>query len=76
MDGLSFIRELGRRLTAITGDPRETTFLLQRISVAVQLGNVASIMGTLPARHETDYLDIADYSSIQNTFILFAICYV
>ena len=60
VDGLSFIRELGGRLTAITGDPRETAFLLQRISVAVQLGNVASIMGTLPTRHGTDYPDIAD----------------
>jgi hypothetical protein len=45
--GLDFICELGRRATAVTSDPRETTFLLQRISVAVQRGNAASIMGCL-----------------------------
>ena len=31
-------REIGRRSTLITKDPRETSFLLQRISVAVQRG--------------------------------------
>jgi hypothetical protein len=49
-DGLQFITELGRRTTAITTDPRETTFLLQRLSVAVQRGNATSVIGTLP-RH-------------------------
>jgi hypothetical protein len=48
--GLDFVRELDRRTTLITNDPRETYFLLQRVqrlSVAVQLGNAASICGTL-----------------------------
>ena len=35
-DGDSFIREIGRRATLRTSDPRETTFLYQRISIAVQ----------------------------------------
>ena len=43
-----FVRELGRRTSMITHDPRETSFLLQRISVAVQKGNAASCAGTLP----------------------------
>jgi hypothetical protein len=47
--GLSFIRELGRRTSIITGDPRETSFVLQRISVAVQRGNAASCLGSLPS---------------------------
>ena len=56
-EGLAFIRELGRRITLVTGEPRETTFLLQRISIAVQLGNVASITGSLPAKGGGDHLD-------------------
>ena len=31
-DGSIFFREIGKRLTTISGDPRETSFLLQRIS--------------------------------------------
>ena len=31
--------ELGRRMTAATGDSRETSFLRQRLSVAIQRGN-------------------------------------
>ena len=46
--GIDLIREIGRRTTLITKDPRETSFLLQRISVAVQRGNAASIAGSLP----------------------------
>ena len=34
--GLSFLDELGRRITDCTGDARETTHLLQRISVTIQ----------------------------------------
>jgi len=45
-DGLSFIQELGRRMSLATGDLRETKFLLQRLSVAVQLGNAASCSST------------------------------
>jgi hypothetical protein len=47
-DSLNFILELGRRVSAATGDPRETAFLLQRVSVAVQRGNAASFAGCLP----------------------------
>jgi len=49
-EGLDFVRELGRRVSLVTGDPRETSFLLQRVSVAVQLGNAVSVAGTLPPR--------------------------
>ena len=33
---LTFLKELGKRMTAATGDVRETTFLFQRLSVAIQ----------------------------------------
>src|SRR6476469_738151 len=51
-EGLSFISELGRRTTAVTGDPRETTFLFQRLSIAVQYGNAVSCAGTFPPNAE------------------------
>jgi len=53
-EGLQFIRELGRRIGLVTEDPRETAFLLQKISVAVQMGNAASFVGSLPSNHEDD----------------------
>ena len=42
----SFIEALGRRIMQATGDPRSTMFLRQRISIAIQRGNAASILGT------------------------------
>ena len=40
---MSFIKDLGKRITRQSGDPRSTAFLLQRLSVAIQLGNAVSI---------------------------------
>jgi len=40
---LDFITEVGRRLSAATGDARETAFLFHRISVAVQRFNAVLI---------------------------------
>jgi len=57
VEGLDFIRELGRRTALVTNDPRETKFLLQRVSVAVQLGNAASVAGTLPDIRESEGMD-------------------
>ena len=34
-----FLEEIGRRATLCTADPREATFLYQRISVAIQRFN-------------------------------------
>ena len=39
----TFLRELGHRLTIATEDPRETAFLFQRISVAMQRFNAIRI---------------------------------
>jgi hypothetical protein len=35
-EGLAFINDLGRRVSAATGGIRETAYLFQRLSVAVQ----------------------------------------
>lgn len=40
------VNEIGRKLTAITGDFRSAEYLRQRISIAIQRGNVTSVMGT------------------------------
>ena len=45
-DATEFLQELGRRIAAATGDPRATEFLFQRLSVAVQRGNAACVLGT------------------------------
>ena len=42
----SFLRDLGRHLTRVTGDPLEHNYLMQRIAVAVQRGNAAAILGS------------------------------
>jgi len=38
-DGHTFIREIGRRAALCAADPRETTFLYQRFSIAIQRFN-------------------------------------
>jgi len=40
--------EIGRRAAQLSGDSRSTTFLKQRLSLAVQRGNAASVAGTHP----------------------------
>jgi hypothetical protein len=45
-ESLEFAQELGGRISTATGDQRETNHLLQRISVALQIGNSLSVLGT------------------------------
>ena len=40
-------KEIGRRIAEVTHEPRSTSFLRQRLSVAVQRGNAFCILGTL-----------------------------
>jgi hypothetical protein len=51
-EGLKFIRQIGQRISSLSGELKSTCFLLQRVSIAVQRGNVASILGTLPPGKE------------------------
>ena len=44
----SFLLDLGRRLRQHTGEPRSTSYLIQRISMAIQKGNAVAMMGSLP----------------------------
>ena len=50
----SFLRALGKRLLAATQEPKSTLYLRQRISVALQVGNSASVLGTIEASDGLD----------------------
>ena len=49
------LSDLGRRLTDISGENRETSYLFQRCSVLVQRFNTVLLHGTLPDCVCTDY---------------------
>ena len=53
-EGLTFISDLGRRLTAITGDTRETSYLHQSVSVIVQRFNAVAFQGSLSMLPDTN----------------------
>ena len=40
---IEIVQEIGRRTTVITQDTRETVFLFQRLSIALQRGNAVSL---------------------------------
>jgi len=46
---VELVQELGRRATIITGDSRETTYLFQQLSVALQKGTAVSFQNTFTA---------------------------
>ena len=46
-EGSIFFKDLGRRIADVTQEQQSHQFLLQRVSITVQRGNVASILGTL-----------------------------
>ena len=46
-DSMCFLRDLGRRLRSHTGEVNSFVYLLQRLSVAIQVGNSTSVMGSL-----------------------------
>lgn len=48
LDTSSFFKELGHDVARVSGDKSAFIFLIQRISVAVQRGLAASILGSVP----------------------------
>ncbi|XP_072930332.1 uncharacterized protein [Epargyreus clarus] len=51
-----FFKEMSSRLVDVSGDPRAGAYFGQRISLAIQRGNAASILGTLPGGSALDSL--------------------
>ena len=43
---VELVKEIGRRTTNITGDERETYYLFQQMSIALQRGNAVSFQNT------------------------------
>ena len=43
---IELVQEIGRR-TTVTQDTRETVFLFQRLSIALQRGNAVSFLNTM-----------------------------
>src|SRR5688572_20484034 len=56
-ESLQFVQELGRKISAATGDQRETSHLLQRLSVALQIGNSLSVLGTTDCNNSSPGLN-------------------
>jgi len=54
VQALELVSEIGRRLASMTHDPRSTTNLRQRISVAVMRGNAQCLLGTLQSSNCCD----------------------
>ena len=48
------ISAIGSRIKERTGEPRSSEFLRQRISIELQRGNAASVLGTLPSTRGLD----------------------
>ena len=48
---LTLVKELGRKVRSQTGEEKATTYLMQRLAIAVQRGNAISILGALGSQH-------------------------
>ena len=46
VEAIELIQEIGRRITLINGESRETEYLFQRISIAIQKGNHLAYQST------------------------------
>ena len=46
VEGLSFLSQLGHRISTVTEDPREISFLFQRISIVIQRFNAVCLNNT------------------------------
>ena len=54
MDGQRFLDSLGERFSSVFSDPRESTFLYQRLSVLIQIFNSVALRGTLHPERVTE----------------------
>ena len=53
-EGHKLVKEIGKKLKEVTGEPRSTFYLTQRISVAIQRGNSSCVQGTVPTTEGLD----------------------
>src|SRR6218665_3895281 len=48
--GMDFLQDLGQRMTEATGDPRETIYLFQPLSICTQRFNAVAFRGSFDQR--------------------------
>ena len=53
-EGTSFLCEVGEWMKDVSGDPSETAFLFQRVSVIVQRANANALHGTFVIEESDD----------------------
>ena len=63
---MDFMRELGSRLQLASADRNSFTYLIQRLSVAVQRRNAASVLGNARSLQYKDFLRPLDFCCIYN----------
>ena len=51
---VAFMHNLGRKIKTKTSEPRSTSYLFQRLSIAIQRGNCASVLGAAPTSKPLD----------------------
>ena len=55
-EAIALLRDIGQRIAAVTGEPRSHQFLMQRLSVTLQRGNAACVLGTVTSTLGLDYI--------------------
>ena len=50
-EAFQLVKELGRRISQATGEPRSCQYLFQRLSIAIQRGNASSVLSCVPKAH-------------------------
>ena len=53
-DAAAFFSDLGSRIKTVTNEHRSFAYLMQRVSVAIQRGNAACILGTVQSDADLD----------------------
>ena len=69
-DSMSFLKDLGCRIKMVTGEPQLFSFLMQRLSVAIQTGNAILVLRPLRSP------DLGDYILIIIIIIIFIILFL
>ena len=54
VEGLRSLYEIGDRLSTVTGDPRQSSFLYQRLSVLYQRFNLIAFRGSFISETDTE----------------------
>ena len=47
-EGIKLVKSIGKKIMEVTGEKQSTSYLFQRISMAIQRGNASCVLGTVP----------------------------